>query len=185
MTDSSEFDMGAPVGAPDKLKSLQTSVDEALSLDEKIAQMEEDVKTFKKQQHYLRTAVIPDLMAELQMTEMVVRGRKIKVEDFYSGSLPKDYDKRETALAWLKAHGGESLIKTELKVPFAKSQHNEALALKDDLVKSGHNVSMDENVHTQTLLAFVREKVRNGDDIDFDALGIYTGKVAKITEVKK
>jgi hypothetical protein len=44
---------------------------------------------------------------------------------------------------------------------------------------------MDENVHTQTLLAFVREKVRNGDDIDFDALGIYTGKVAKITEVKK
>jgi hypothetical protein len=177
--------MGAPVGAPDKLETLNKSIEEALALGEKIAQMEEDVKVFRKQVHYLTTSAIPDMMSELQMSELVFRGYKIKVEDFYSGSLPKEAGKREAAFSWLKANGGEGLIKTELTIPFAKSQHNVAVALTDDLSKQGYTVSLDENVHSQTLLAFVREKVRSGEDIDFDTLGIYAGRVAKIKEAKK
>jgi Neuraminidase (sialidase) len=177
--------LGAPPGAPDKIEQLKTAVAEAIRLEQHIAQLEEDAKVFRKQQHYLRSQVIPDIMAELQMSELVSAGHKIKVEDFYSGSLPKESEKRQAALDWLKTHGGEALIKTELTVPFAKSQHNVAIALTEDLAKQGYNVSLDSTVHSQTLLAFVREKVRNGDDIDFDTLGIYSGKVAKITEVKK
>jgi len=81
---------------------------------------------------------------------------------------------------WLEANEGGSLIKTDVALAFTKSQHNEAIDLARRLEEQGFAPSVQSGVHAQTLQAFARERIRNGDQIDTDVLGLYTGKVAKL-----
>jgi hypothetical protein len=67
---------------------------------------------------------------------------------------------------------------------FEKSQHNEALSVKADLENKGYAVAAKMGVHPQTLIAHVKERLRNGDEIPLDVLGLYAGRVAKIKAPK-
>ena len=68
---------------------------------------------------------------------------------------------------------------------FGVSQHNEAVNLAEELIEEGHPVKMDLGVNAMQLKAYASERIRNGEDIDADTLGLYTGKVVKATKVKK
>jgi hypothetical protein len=46
-------------------------------------------------------------------------------------------------------------------------------------------VEESEGIHAQTLLAFVREKLRNGEEVPIDTLGLYAGRVAKVKAAGK
>jgi len=180
------FDIGdqAPK-APATLANLQFSLEEATSLEEQIAQMEDDIKAAKKNLNYIKSQRIPDMMSELQMEQIVWKGWKCKVSDFVSGSLPKEDEPREKAIEWITLHGGEDLIKTQVTTEFGRSGHNEAMSLAAELQEQGYNVSAKSGVHPQTLCAWVRERLKKGEEIDIDTIGIYTGKVAKFEKVRK
>jgi len=176
-----EFDIGgAAQAAPDKLEVLNSALEETIAFEEAVAQMEEDLKVAKRALNSLKTSRIPDLMTELQMDEIKFRGWQVKVADFISGSLPKDPEARQRAMEWLEANEGGPLIKTDVALAFTKSQHNEAIDLARRLEEQGFAPSIQSGVHPQTLQAFARERIRNGDQIDTDLLGLYTGKVAKL-----
>lgn len=187
MMDASEFDLGegAAQAAPNTLANLNASLEEAVALELMCEQMEEDLKAAKKTLQAMKTGRIPDMMAELQMDEVVHNGWRVKISDFVSGSLPSDPEKRARAIRWLEEHEGGGLIKTELSIEFAKSQHNEALIMAQQLQTEGYAPKVDSGVHSATLQAFARERIKNGDPIDTEVLGLYTGKVAKFGKVKK
>lgn len=187
MMDASEFDLGegAAQAAPNTLANLNASLEEAVALELMCDQMEEDLKAAKKTLQTMKTGRIPDLMAELQMDECVHKGWRVKISDFVSGSLPADTEKRAKAIRWLEENEGGGLIKTELSIEFAKSQHNEALSMAEELHSQGYAPKVDSGVHSATLQAFARERIKNGDSIDTEILGLYTGKVAKFGKVKK
>lgn len=184
MNAADEFDVEGPVPT-DKLDELHKLLEEAIALDRLVEQQEEDLKNSKGVLHRLRTARIPDLMTELQMTELTFRGWKVQVDDFVSGSLPKDEAKRAAAISWLEAHDASGLIKTEISVQFGRSEHNLATSVYQQLVESGHTTTMEATVHAQTLQSFARQRIKGGEDIDPEVLGLYVGKVAKMKEVKK
>lgn len=174
---------GVTAVAPDALASLNNKLAEAIALKEMVDQMEEDLAAAKQSLQSLNTQVIPDMMAELGMDEVVQRGWKIKVGEFVSGSLPKEADKRQKAIDWLTEHDAGDLLKTHLGLDFSRNQHNEALALAADLEKAGLAPKVDSTVHPQTLLAFARERLKNGEPLDTETLGLYTGRVAKFKRV--
>lgn len=180
-----EFDLGGASAPSDKMDALNAALEEAVALEQAVVQMEEDLKAVKKSLNALKCSRIPDLMGELQMDEVSFRGWKVKIDDFVSGSLPKDGDRHERAIQWLEDHGAGGLIKTDLTLAFGKSQHNEALDLAGRLEAEGLAPSVKTGVHAQTLHAFARERIRNGDPLDIDLLGLYVGKVAKMSLVKK
>jgi hypothetical protein len=187
MMDNSEFDLGngAAQAAPDTLANLNASLEEAVALELMCEQMEEDLKAAKKTLQAMKTGRIPDLMAEMQMEECVHNGWRVKIADFVSGSLPADPDKRARAIIWLEQNEGGGLIKTEVSIEFGKSQHDEAIEIAEQLKAEGYAPKVDSGVHSATLQAFARERIKNGDSIDTEVLGLYTGKVAKFGKVKK
>ncbi len=168
------------------LEQLQLYMDEADHLNEQIEELEGMLNSINARYNLIRTTLLPEVMTELQTSEWTNSiGSKVKITDFVSGSLPKDPEKRAIAIKWLEDNGSGAIIKSELSVEFSKSQHNEALAIKDDLVKQGLPAIVESSVHAGTLQAHVKEKLRNGEEVPFETLGVYAGRMAKIVHSNK
>lgn len=182
MTDVSAFDEQQPTG---DLSLLLIMAQELVTLEKQIKDLEQLLKQLSGRANELKIKSLPDKMAEVGLSEFKTpQGDRIKVEDFVSGSLPKDPEKRSKAIATIESMGGESIIRNELLLAFEKSQHNEAMALADDLRQRGFAAEVTSGIHPQTYLAFVREHLRNGDEVDAEALGIFVGRKTKV-ELKK
>jgi hypothetical protein len=185
MEDQAEFDLPQPDSSRPGLPALDKVLREAIDLESLVVQQESELKATKAALQRIKTGTIPDMMAELQMEKMTFMGWEVSVSDFVSGSLPKEPEKRSAAVNLLVGYGAEGLIKTEVKATFGRSQHNAAIDLAQRLVEEGFSAEIESGVHTQTLCKFARDRIEAGEQIDLDILGLYTGKVAKIKEVKK
>lgn len=111
-------------------------------------------------------------------------GTKFALTAFVSGSLPKEPERRELAIAYLAEHGAGNLIKSELSIAFDKSQHNLAIATQQGLLEQGFPAQLTSGVHSQSLQAWAREKMKEGEDINFDVLGLNAGQYVKVTAPK-
>ena len=60
-----------------------------------------------------------------------------------------------------------------MSLNFGKSEDNVANSLVEDLKSKGHNVSQKKKVEPQTLKAFVKEAIQNGQNVPMDLFGVY------------
>lgn len=178
-----EFDIGPDLGQ-DQLAQLRNKIGEMIDQQALVDDLEEQVKQAKEHLHALRTRHVPDLMAEMQVDQMRFRGYDISVADLVSGSLPKEESARQRAIEWLEAHEAGGLIKTDLQLSFGKGQEQEASKLYSELAEMGYPVFANRNVHPQTLMAWARQQLAEGEPLDPEVLGLYVGKVAKLKVVK-
>lgn len=184
-----EFDVSGKGGAvqapPDLLSELRNQIIEATKLEAKVDQLEADAAAARQSLHKIRTQIIPDLMARAQSDHFTHAGWEVKVQDFVSGSLPSDPDKKAKAIAWLEKHDGGGLVKTALAIAFSRNERKAATKLYESLAKKGLPVSLNETVHPQTLAAYVRARIADGEPIDLDALGVFTGKIARFKKLEE
>lgn len=182
---ASDFDGQEGAIAPsDTLARLKQSLAELLEMEKAVEQMEGDLKAAKQTLQVMRTGRVPDLMNEVGVSSMVIEGQKVELSEFVSGSLPKDPERRKRAIAWLEEHGADGLLKTEVSIEFGRKQHNEALSLSAELIEKGFPSLVSSNIAPQTLAKFARDRIKDGEPIDFEILGLYTGKIAKVTAAK-
>lgn len=176
----------AAPAAEGKLEALRKLAQRQIDLEQSAAELEEILKATKGSLHELKTKTVPELMAELRLLDFTLEsGWTIAVEDFVAGSLPKDEEKRKKAVEELVAEGGQDLIKTTMTLVFSKSQHNEALDLAERLRSDGWEPEVKEDVHPQTLAAFARERLKNGDEVKVDVLGLFSGRTTKVKPPKE
>lgn len=185
-----EFDVG-PSAPKDRLERLASLVKQAAALQAMAANLEADAKAARKSLYALvghpqhsGTAAIPDLMAELQLEKISVAGFDLTLNDEVTGSLPKDPAKREAAIRWLEEHDGAGLIQTHVGVDFGRSQYEEARGLYESLKSQGDPVEMTSDVHHSTLKAYARQRLKEGEEINLEGLGLYLGKTVKLKEAK-
>jgi len=194
-SDEELFDgAGASASAP-VIERLVAMCKECAELEETIESLNEALKANSGRYHHLKTKALVELMAEAQVPEFThldpmsnLPGVKVKIADFVSGSLPKEEYDREIAIQKLVEAGGEKLLTATITMDFPKSLRDKALALFGELFKQWDteaDVEFKEGVHAATLQAFVREKLRKGEEVPFEELGIHVGKVAKITPIGK
>lgn len=165
----------------DTMQRMRAMAEEVIAQERLVEELENNLSDLKKQLNKLKMIELPDLMAECGMSELKTEdGVTIKIEDFVSGSLPKEFEKREAAISWLEDHDASSLIKTELTLAFEKSQHNEAMSLAAELHERGFDSSAKMGVHPQTLIAHVKERLRKGEEVPLEVLGLYAGRTAKV-----
>ena len=120
---------------------------------------------------------IPELMDSLNMvTFTTTGGLKIHVKEAIRASIPKKH--LAEALAWLRKNKHEKLIKRTLSI--VPRSDDDAETLADYFRNAGFEFSDDPKVHPQTLGAFVREKLENGEEIPDDLFGVFRQRVAKI-----
>lgn len=170
------------------LSDLVNLANRAVALEETVKDLEQAYKEQKGLLHFIKTQRLPDAMFAVGQSEFTLNdGTKVTIEDFVSGSLPKeDPLKRQAAFVYLEnTEGGADIIKNVVSMQFDKKQHNEALALAEELHDRGFDAKVTSDVHASTLKAFIREKLQNGEEIDYEKLGCQVGRTAKIKPAKK
>lgn len=182
MSDMDVFDTGEGGAAapPATLASIRKLAERTRDLEEVCDTLETELKHKKAALFALKTKALPDAMSEIGFKTFTLEdGTEVKIGDVVSGSLPKDEERKSKALFWLEQNEGASLIKGRVELLFGKGEENQAIKLVAQLRKRGFEVHYDRTVHPQTLAAFARELLRDGQDVPFEMLGLYTGKLAK------
>jgi hypothetical protein len=163
--------------------------------------LEEAAAAAKRSYEHLRRKVLPEAMLSLSLTEFTTDdGLRIVLDDFVAGSLPKeDSGKRQDAIEHLNEIGGADLLSKTITLRYPRSASNEASAvfgaIKDGRVfvldengkpvlKVTAEASMSEHVHPQTLCAFVRQLLRDGQRCDPERLGLFVGHVVSIKKAR-
>lgn len=165
----------------DAMTALRALAQEAVDTERLVADLEENLSEVKKRLNKLKTVDLPDKMAECGLGALTMDdGTNIKIKQFVSGSLPKEYEKREAAITWLEEHDAAALIKTELTLAFEKSQHNEAMSLVNELHERGYDAGAKMGVHPATLIAHVKRLLAAGEEVPLEVLGLYAGRTADI-----
>lgn len=125
------------------------------------------------------TKQIPDLMEDLDMASYTTTsGMEIKIKETIRANLPKG--RLDAGLEWLRDNGHGGVIKSSVVVPFATGDDDAAMHLVDRLEGESIACTFEEKVNPQTLSAMVRALLADGEVVDFELLGVFTQRVAKL-----
>ena len=156
----------------DKVKSISELCNRLLDLQEQARRIEDNLKSKNDEIRVLSEQEIPNLMQEAGVSEFkLADGSSVSVKPFYAAKIP--VSKTDEAFQWLTGNGYGDLIKNTVSLNFGKSEDNLANSLVEDLKSKGHNVSQKKKVEPQTLKAFVKEAIQNGQNVPMDLFGIY------------
>jgi hypothetical protein len=178
------FGFEAP--SKDQLTNISAWASEALELKAQIEQVEAHLKGLNAELAELEEYKLPKAILEAGMLEFTMQnGGKITIQDVIQGGFPKDVVKREHLMNWVANEGGGENIKDHFEIHYTKGQYVYALALRKLLQEN--NVIFDEfeNIHTSTLYAFLKEKIREGTMPPFDEFGLRYFKRAYIKSAKE
>lgn len=166
----------------DKLEKIRHFGEQQRRLAKVIADLENNLTLTKEKLRRVMEQDLPEAMDDVGMTTFTLDdGTKITVKPFYSASIPED--RKEEAFEWLKQHEFDGMIKAEVKVNFGKGEFEVAQSFLN-FIRGFNEKAIDpeykENVHWQTLRAFVKEQVEGGNPLPLDMFGVFIGRKAEL-----
>lgn len=169
-----------------KLGQLGVLIRKSMGLEASIEELEAELKKRRDEYREITERELPALMGELQLEEFVSQDRKVKIEDVVRGSLPKEPDKREKAVEFMREHGGDDILKAEIRIEFPKGDIESAETLARRIRKAtNQDVVVDLAAHHSSYAAWARELIRKGEKLPVDDLNIYQARQAVIKRVKQ
>jgi len=167
-----------PSTSDSTLAQLSKLAEEQAGVQAKVAYLEAQLAAARDELKDLAERQVPELMDEVGISEFKTSsGLKIKIAETIRASISKVNAAR--AFAWLKEHGHAALIKSEVSVAFGKGCESDAEALAKQLSQN-FEVEMNTSVHPQTLAAWVRERLGEGEEVPLDLFGVHRQRVSKI-----
>lgn len=163
-----------------ELSQLTQLAEQQAAAQSKVADLEAQLNKAREELRDIAERQVPELMDRIGIGEFkTTTGLKIKIDETIRASIPKA--NAPLAFAWLKNNGHGSLIKRVVSVSFGRGEDEQAEQLVKKLNDELHFEAEDSaSVHPSTLAAFVREKLRNGEEIPLDLFGVHRQRVAKI-----
>ena len=162
----------------EETSKLSSLIRQSIDLGKEVELAEKHLKDLQYKKRTIDEEDIPSLMEELGVESLTVDGNKISVDKFVSARIPEH--KKAEAFAFLRSIGEADIIKNEVVVQFGMGQDNVAGAVLDDLSKQGLNPAQKTHIHPMTLRTWVKNRIENGQEVDFDTFGVYVGNRAKI-----
>jgi len=167
--------------------SLTVLGQQAWELEIEIAEAEAEVKRLNKKLEKLMKHSIPTALSEAGVDEfgfenaegnMCRIGKEMKVRGTLS-----DAEDIDDALAYLESSGLRGVAKTKVELDFNMDQEQEAdnLAVAIDGI-TGRRPMVTKTIHPQTLIAFVRSKLKEDSTFDFEKVGCTAYPQAKFTK---
>lgn len=168
------------------LTELANIVQLRIEQAQRVELMEEQLKEMKANLLKLDTVDIPETMKACGMKSFTTKDDfVVDLEEDVKCGIPAA--RRGEAYEWLREHGFDGLIKSQLSVSFDKDHLEEADQLVDELKQEGYEVDVEQSIHYQTLKAFVKERLADVEAevaIPHDLFGIFPYTVAKIKAKK-
>ena len=171
------------------LERLQSLAAEVRDLDAEKTDLEERLSSVKRELHEKLHVDIPDLMDTAGVSELSIPpdgnkpGLKVSSNQFFKANIAASWpeDRRAEAFRYLESIGHGDLIKTEVSVAFPRDDQSKAGEFVDKVRDQGLVPIRKENVHPQTLTAWLKESVVEGHVVpDLEKIGGIVGRVAKI-----
>jgi hypothetical protein len=174
--------LGKPKASNSQLAEIGDLCEEAIKLQTSIDNLEEAIKGYKVELLSIMASKLPAaMMAAGTSSFSTTDGTEITLKDVLSGNIPKeDLVAREAAIKWVETHDGKDLIKTKLEASFGRGDKKAAQAAAAALKKLKVDVSVKEDIHPQSLFAYVRNRLETGLEVPLALLGLYSGKHAVI-----
>jgi hypothetical protein len=166
--------------SPKQLGDIKALASRAEDMKAEIDALEAALKDTKAELRLLLSRELPEAMDAAGLAEFkTTKGRTLKVKDDVHGSVP--VANKAAFHEWLTAHGHGDLIKNVLSANLGRGQDNMAAAIADSIKEQfGVEVTQKQDVHAQTLGAFVREQVAAGHDLPGDLLSLHIGRIVEI-----
>ncbi len=173
----------------DGLKTVAELARKIRDEEEYIASLESDLKKAKKGLQKLTDEDLPTMLQEIGLSSMKLDdGSEVVVKPTYGASITKGehgtVDNRPAAYEWLREHGYDDIIKNTITCSFGRGEDDQASAFKAVAEQEGYAPEQKTDIHSQTLRAFVKERVENGDDFPMELFGAYVGQRAIIKRSK-
>ena len=144
---------------------------------------ESEVKRLKVERDRYVYDLLPAKMNETGLSKVEVDGNQVTLQQFVSGTMPKDPMHREIAFAHLRDIGAGAFIKNEISVRFGLKEDNKAKSVQADLDEQGFDTASKGWVEPSTLKKLIRERIEAGQEIDLEMFNGYVGTIAKIKGV--
>lgn len=168
------------------LAELQGKAVEMIEVEEKVVELERLLKEAKEEHRTLQEKVIPELMESAAgMSEFRLSSGfciKIKEDIYTSTGGKKDPARHDKCMDWLDEHGHSGMVKRRVGVSFTKEREEEARRLAQDLADREYLVEVERNVAPQTLKKFVKERIKEGEEVPLDSFGVVQFKKAIISK---
>ena len=169
--------------SPSQLANLSGMIDSLESHKAKVFELEDELKRRKEIVRKFEEEIIPEALRASNVSSFTTSdGLIVTVKDKVFASIPKDDEVRAAAFDWLRTNGHGDIIKREVRVAFGRGEDEDAERLRIILAELGRPYSDRQEVHFQTLGAFVREQLGRGNDLPFDLLGV---RIVPKTDVKR
>jgi hypothetical protein len=167
----------------DGLKTVAELARKIRDEEEYIASLESDLKKAKKGLQKLTDEDLPTMLQEIGLSSMKLDdGSEVVVKQTYGASIL--VDNRPAAFEWLREKGYDDIIKNTVACQFGRGEDDKASSFKAIAEKEGYYAEQKTEIHPQTLRAFVKERVENGDDFPMELFGAYVGQRAVIKRGK-
>lgn len=169
----------------DSMKRLTRLVLEMGQLELEIEEIEENLKEKQKRLREYQESLVPSVMSEVGTDLYRTKGGiMVELKDEVRASFPKDEQKRARAFRFLEESGDDGIIKRQFVIQYGRDSVEWANKLHDELERLGvaehATVSEDWSINHQTLLAYLRGKLREGANVPLDAFGAFVQSFAKI-----
>lgn len=144
----------------------------------KLAEKQKELREYEEN-------LVPMLMNEIGQTYVRTKsGIEVELKEEVRASFPKDEKKRAAAFRFLEETGDDGIIKREFRIRYGRDSIEWANKLHEELKRLGvanhATVEEDWSVHHQTLLAYIRGKLKEGANVPMEAFGAFVQSFAKI-----
>jgi hypothetical protein len=169
------------------LKKLQAKVAELRDTENEMETLTERLKTLAKKAFNISSVELPELMLEVGISSIGLPADgnlpayDAKMASFYKANIAAGWEpeRRNAGFKYLEKLKAGDLIKTEIVIMLPRDKRAEAKKLLKSLKKYSPEVS--EAVHSGTLSAWLKERLKDGKAVDLDLIG---GEVGTRVQLK-
>jgi len=165
---------------PEKLSQLSKLAGRMAVAEKEVLRLQEELKKATEAYRALAESDIPDLMDEVGIARYTTtEGYGIDLTRKLRVSVPRE--RRARAMAWLRTHGHDAIIKSTVSVSLGKGQTEETRKAAEALrEQAGLEPLVESKVEPSTLRAFIREQLEVGNEIPMDLFGAFEQRIAKV-----
>ena len=168
----------------DALKSVRSIALQMQNTQQKVSQLEEDLKREKESLRKLSDEDLPSKLQEIGIVNFELDdGSVVQVKENISAHIKEE--NRVAAYEWLRDHGLDDIIKNTVVCNFGREEDDKASDFFAFAKKEGFEPQQNSSIHPSTLKAFAKDRIAQGEEIPMDLFGIWVGQRATIKKTKK
>lgn len=163
------------------LTVLRQLADELAAAEAEVAAAEEILQQRKNMLKDIVEQRIPRATEGMDGKLDLKDGRELIIKEEIRSSIAGD--KREPAIEWLDANGYGSIVKRQVIFEFPKGSTdrcNKFLEAVQSLGLGQLVMKTKYEVHHATLNSWVKERLKEGDEIPTDTFGVFRQRIAKV-----